>query len=228
MFRNTMPSAARAVAVLLLGFATACDRNPAAPQSSTALSGSMQMFATRGDDYAYTAVLMLTAGDVAATVTNVRLSVTTTPTPLVTEVAAPSDGAVAAGTYKELRLSVANSGGRAYPSIATAVVTYTDALGRSGTLSLDATVPSCVVFTYAARCSPSTLPLGNSASCSGFLEYGCQPMYFPINGSEISWTAASPGIVSFSGGVMTAIGRGTTTITGAYSGQTSTSTIVVQ
>jgi hypothetical protein len=208
------------VCVCLVG-ATTCRSETTAAGPSTVLSGTVQAFSAKGDDFSYFLDISLTAvGPDNATVTSVDVTVAAPSSSFVAHSGLSLPQSVTAGaTISEPRIVIPNQSGQPYTVGLSVLVKYTDDRGRSGSLILTAAAPSCQAFVFQAACANTHLQVGETSPCSGFVEFGCQPLFEPVASSQIQWQSTAPGIATMTSDFqLIGVSNGSATLTGSYSG----------
>lgn len=207
----------RAFAVSIALLAAACGGDtPTAP--STTLTGTLQAFSAKGDDFTYFLDVTLTAaGGAGATVTSIGATVTTPTAPLVSQSDALAQAVAPGATVSEPRIAVRGQGGLAYATSISVTVSYVDDRGRKGSLLLTTSPPTCQTFLFAATCAQTRLQVGESSTCSGFVEFGCQPMFEPLTAAQIQWRSDAPNIATMSTDFhLVGVANGSATLTGTF------------
>jgi hypothetical protein len=205
--------------VLVLPAAACGGKTPLSP--STALTGTLEVFSAKGDDFAYFFDVTVTAmGLTGATVTAVDATITTPTSSFTRRLDLTFPQRIAAGaTVAEPRAVIPNQPGQAYAGTLSVTVTYTDDSGRSGSLKLTETAPTCQIFYFGASCVRTALQVGETSACSGFVEYGCQPMFMPLSAGQIQWHSDAPNIATMTSDFkLIGVSNGSTTLTGTFTG----------
>ena len=210
----------RAIALIVCSlFAPTCGSRSEPVVQSTTLSGPLEAFSAKGDDFVYYLRPTLTAGGVGATITSMDATIVAQPASFTVGLGLPLQPRVGAGAtvVQASDLVATNQTGRAYATAVSIAVNYIDDAGRTGTLHLDAAIPSCLAFTFGAVCAKTKLAVGESSSCSGGIEFGCQPNYLPLTADQIQWQSKAPEIATMSSALrLTGVSNGSTTLTGTY------------
>jgi hypothetical protein len=209
-----------ALASVVLLLAAAC-RGEAPLAPSTALSGTLQTFSAKGDDYAYFFDVTLTAmGLTGATVTSIDATITSPSSSFTRHLDLTFPQRVAAGaTVAEPRVVIPNQTGQAYATTLLVTAAYTDDSGRTGSLKLTEAAPTCQIFYFGASCARTRLQAGETSTCSGFVEYGCQPMFMPLSAGQIQWRSDAPSIATMTSDFnLIGVSNGSTTVTGTFTG----------
>lgn len=210
---------AAGVCVCLLG-GTTCrsETTPAAP--STTLTGTLQAFSAKGDDYSYYLDIALTAaGGTGATASSADVTLSSPLSKFTAHLALPLARLAAGAAVTEPRIVVPNQTGHPLADTVSMTVNYVDDGGRTGSLLVSASLPACQAFFFHASCAKTNLQVGEVSACSGSVEFGCQPMFEPVDASQIQWQSAAPSIATMTQDFrLIGVSNGTTTLTGAYSG----------
>jgi hypothetical protein len=177
----------------------ACSASPVNPNiapASQVLSGTMSVFSEKGDDYGYRIVLTLSdVGGFSATATKALVTVSAPTGAIVKPFASVVLSSLDPGKHMDHVLEIPNEPGLGLATTATLEITYVDASGRAGALSFTQPVPTCFTY-YGAVCHPAQLDVGQTASCSGDMEFGCYPMHYVLAGDQYKWQSQSPETVT--------------------------------
>jgi hypothetical protein len=218
MFRNELSSAVSAI-VLLVALAS-CGQEPPGPGPGT--QATLVISANLAGTAAATVVVDVTAPDIPAMlVFNI---------PVANGVASGTI-TVPAGSNRTFTLRVFDAGGIETHSGATTVniVPGTNAIMTITLTPLTGDVPiTATLGSYSVTVAPNSVALHLSGSSTAQLSATIMDSQGHTTSGVVTWATNDPGVATVSaGGLVTATGAGTTSISAVYQGVTGTSAITV-